>query len=73
MTLNILVRETLYPLSDRLTTTLLQNALEKEITKREYHQNIVKAAGGSSKNAQLPYYELKEIVQRKWEQEDMIR
>ena len=73
MTVNILVRETQYPLSDRLTTTLLQNALEKEITKREYHQNIVKVAGGSSNSAQLPYSEIKEIVHRKWEQEDMIR
>jgi hypothetical protein len=72
MTVNILVRETQFPLSDRLTTTLLQGALEKEITKREYHQNIVKVAGGSSRPAQLPYSEIKEIVHRKWEQEDII-
>ncbi len=63
MTVNILVRETQFPLSDRLTTTLLQGALEKEITKREYHQNIVKVAGGSSRPAQLPYSEIKEIVE----------
>jgi hypothetical protein len=72
MTLNILIRETQFPLSDRLITTLLEEALEKEITKREYHQDILKAAGGS-KNAQLPYYEVRDIVERKWEQEDMIR
>jgi hypothetical protein len=34
MTLNILVRETQYPLSDRLMTSLLQNCLEKEIVKK---------------------------------------
>jgi hypothetical protein len=59
MTLNILIRETQYPLSDRLITTLLESALEKEITKREYHQSILKAAGASSKDGLLPYYELK--------------
>lgn len=68
MTINILVRETQYPLSDRVMTSLVQNALEKEIVKKEYHQNIVKAAGGNNREHALPFYELREIVERKWEQ-----
>lgn len=73
MTLNILVRETQYPISDRVITSLVQSALEKEIVKKEYHQNIVKAAGGNSREHALPFYELREIVERKWEQEDIKR
>lgn len=73
MTLNILIRETQFPLSDRVITSLVQNALEKEIVKKEYHQNIVRAAGGNSRDYALPFYELREIVERKWEQEDIVR
>lgn len=67
MTLNILIRETQYPLSDRVITSLVQTALDKEIVKKEYYQNIVKAAGGNNRDHALPFYELREIVERKWE------
>jgi hypothetical protein len=62
MTLNILVRETQFPLSDRVITSFLENALEKEIIKKEYHQNILQSSGGKSQDNLLPFYELKEIV-----------
>jgi hypothetical protein len=36
LTLNILVRETKYPISDQVMTSFIKNALDKETVKREY-------------------------------------
>lgn len=41
LTLNILVQENSYPISDNVMTSLLRNALQKEIVKKEYLQEIL--------------------------------
>lgn len=66
MTLNIIVRETQYPLSDNVMTAILQQTLQKQIVKKEYYVDILGASGADKKDNMLPYYELKEIVERKW-------
>ena len=69
MTLNIMVRETNYPLSDNVITSFMQNALHKEIVLREYHQEV---AGGGN-DPKLPYYDMRAVVEGKWQQEDAQR
>ena len=48
-------------------TSFLHNAIAKEIIRREYHREIMQ--GHASKDALPNYYDMKEIVERKWELE----
>ena len=51
-------------------TSLLHNQLSKEIVKREFYREVLK---GDPKREALPtYYEMKEIVERKWEQDEIF-
>ncbi len=61
------MRETQHPISDNAMTSFLHNALSREIVKREYHREIMQ--GQAPRDALPNYYEIREIVERKWELE----
>lgn len=71
ITLKLLVRESSHNLaSERVILSLLQNHLRREVYLREYRR--------MSRGAQEPgrldnYYEIKQIVDKKWEHEDYKR